>query len=75
MRQAPAGETAVTVDRGATMTAELTDALEHLLLDAPAAARMGAAARRRVEERFLWSHVVDRMAPHLERIATGVRAT
>ena len=66
---------AVTVGRGTTMTAELTDALEHLLLDRDAANRMGRAARRRVETTFSWSHVVDRMAPHLERISTGVTAT
>ncbi len=67
--------TAVTVGRGPTMAAELADALEHLLLDRDAATRMGRAARRRVETTYTWAHVVDRMAPHLERVSAEGRAT
>ncbi|QIG43367.1 glycosyltransferase family 4 protein [Nocardioides anomalus] len=66
------GTTATTVGRGDTMISELTGALVRLLLDADERSRMGAAARRRVEERFLWSHVVDRMAPAIERLAAPV---
>lgn len=64
---------AVTVERGAV--GELADALTHLLLDPAAAARMGAVARRRVEQRFLWSHVVDRMTPGLCAAAERGRAS
>jgi len=64
---------AVTVERGAVTT--LADALERLLLDPAAAASMGAVARRRVEQGFLWSHVVDRMTPGLRAAAERGRAS
>jgi glycosyltransferase involved in cell wall biosynthesis len=38
-----------------------------LLGDPTRAARIGAAARTRVTESFTWEHVVDRMAPALDR--------
>jgi len=63
------GVTALTVGRDEQMVDELATALERLLVDQDAAARMGLRGRRRVEERFLWSHVVDRMAPVIERLA------
>jgi len=69
-----AGTTALTVGRGPTIATELTDALERLLVDPALARRMGRAGRRRVEDRFAWSHVVDRMAPALDRLA-GVGPT
>ena len=64
---------ALTVERGAV--AQLADALTHLLLDPAAASRMGAVARRRVEQGFLWSHVVDRMTPGLRAAAERARAS
>ena len=68
------GGDALTVGRGSAMTDELTEALAHLLADGDEAQRSGRALRRRVEERFLWSHVVDRMAPDLLRVSSGARA-
>jgi glycosyltransferase involved in cell wall biosynthesis len=65
---------AVTLGRGPQLVTQLTDALEHLLLDPAARARMGAVARHRVEHEFLWSHVVDRMAPALQHVAERSRA-
>lgn len=47
----------------------LAETLIRVLQDRHSAAAMGAAGRRRVEERFLWSHVVDRMAPALDALA------
>ena len=71
------GVTALTVGRGPTMADDLTAALEHLTTHPDEARRMGLQGRRRVEERFTWPHVVDRMAPALERVAgrpvVGVR--
>lgn len=60
---------AIVVGRGRTMAAEITDALELLLLDREVAAGMGQRARRRVEDNFTWSHVIERMAPAIERIS------
>jgi glycosyltransferase involved in cell wall biosynthesis len=47
----------------------LADALVELLLDPERRVRMGAAARRRVEERFAIDGVVDRHLGLLERLA------
>ena len=44
----------------------LADALIDLLLHPDAAASMGKAARRDIEDRFTWDAVVDRMVPTLE---------
>ena len=65
------GRTALTVERGQGMVADLTVALEGLLTNPDTAAHMGRLGRERVEERFTWSHVVQRMAPALERVATS----
>ena len=64
--------TGLLVEHGPDVVARLADALVRVLVDPSYAARLGAAGRRRVEERFLWPHVVDRMAPVLER-AKGTR--
>ncbi|MDN5766658.1 MAG: glycosyltransferase family 4 protein [Humibacillus sp.] len=58
--------TGLLVEHGPDGVARLADALVRVLVDPPYAARLGAAGRRRIEERFLWQHVVDRMAPALE---------
>ncbi len=40
------------------------------LIEQPALAQaMGRAGRERLEHQFLWSHVVEQMAPHLENLA------
>ena len=59
------GETGVLVRRGDDMIPSVAATLTELLLDPDRAARLGAAGRQRVEERFLWSHVIDRMTPAL----------
>ncbi|GAA5141508.1 hypothetical protein GCM10023340_03340 [Nocardioides marinquilinus] len=66
--------TALTVAPGAALPDRLADALDRLLRDPEAAASMGRQGRRRVEDRFLWSHVLDRMAPVLERLAAPTDA-
>lgn len=63
------GVTALSVRRGPTMNLELTTALERLVGDRDLAATLGRQGRLRVEERFLWSHVLDRMAPALELLS------
>ena len=63
------GWSALSVDHGPSMVADLAASLERLLLHPEEAARLGRHGRRRVEDRFLWSHVVDRMAPALEAVA------
>lgn len=65
------GETGLLVEHGPDGAASLADALVYLLENPTDATRLGSAGRRRVEERFLWEHVVDRMAPVLERAATS----
>lgn len=67
------GRTALTIGRGPTMVAQLAEALTRLLLDPAAAGAMGQCGRERVEERFTWGRVVDRMTPALERLAPPVR--
>ncbi|RKS71305.1 glycosyltransferase involved in cell wall biosynthesis [Motilibacter peucedani] len=47
--------------------AGLADALCELLRDPVRAQQLGAAGRSRVESRFQWDHVVDRMLPALTR--------
>jgi len=63
------GVTALTVSRGPLMADDLVSALTRLLQHPDDAAAMGRAGRRRVEERHSWLHVVDRMAPALDRVA------
>lgn len=58
--------TGLLVEHGPDGVARLADALVRVLVNPSYAAQLGAAGRRRVEERFLWQHVVDRMAPALE---------
>ena len=48
----------------------LAAALLESLRDPARAARLAAAARRDVEERFTWDHVVDRMTPALDALST-----
>lgn len=48
---------------------ELATVLVELLSDPQACARLGERGRRRVDERFRWSHVVDSMAPVFARLA------
>ncbi len=55
------------------MVADLAAGLERLVREPDAAAAMGRLGRQRVEQHFLWSHVVDRMAPAIERVAGGDR--
>lgn len=63
------GVTALTVSRGASTVDDLAAALERLLLDRTTATAMGLRGRQRVEDHFTWAHVVQRMAPALERLA------
>jgi len=49
----------------------LADALLDVLKDPDAAEHRAAAARRDVERRFTWDHVVDRMTPALESLGSG----
>lgn len=49
---------------------ELVDSLLALLLDRERAAALGARGRLRAEERFLWSHVVERMVPALAALTS-----
>jgi starch synthase len=46
----------------ATFAAELADRITALLEDPPAARRMGAAARGRVEAEFAWPAIAERTA-------------
>ncbi len=59
------GETGVMVPRDDAMVTSIAATLTELLLDPARAAHLGDAGRQRVEERFLWSHVIDRMTPIL----------
>lgn len=49
----------------------LADALVALLGDPQAAARMGHRAHAEVLRQYTWAHVVDRMAPFIERAAAS----
>ena len=53
--------------------AALAAALLAVLQDPDRADRLAAAARRDVEQRFTWAHVVDRMAPALDALSRGTR--
>ena len=64
------GETGLMVPQDADAVQPLAAALVELLTDPQRAAEMGAAGRRRVEQRFLWTHVVERMSPVLDRMST-----
>lgn len=64
------GETGLMVSQDADAVRPLAAALVGLLTDPQRAAEMGAAGRRRVEQRFLWTHVVERMSPVLDRMST-----
>ncbi|MEO3937856.1 glycosyltransferase family 4 protein [Dermatophilaceae bacterium Soc4.6] len=64
------GETGLLVEPGEDLVPQLVDALVRLLTDPTLADRLGVAGRTRVAERFLWTHVVDRMAPALEAVVT-----
>ncbi len=59
--------TGLLVEHGPDGIARLAAALVRVIGNPSYAARLGAAGRRRIEERFLWEHVVDRMAPTLAR--------
>ena len=64
--------TALVVERDQgdqAMVADLAAAFERLVREPGAAAEMGRLGRQRVERHFLWSHVVDRMAPAIELVA------
>ena len=63
------GETGVMVPRDDAMVPSVAATLTELLLDPARAAQLGDAGRQRVEERFLWSHVIDRMTPVLAAMA------
>jgi glycosyltransferase involved in cell wall biosynthesis len=52
----------------------LAAALRRLLPDPDLRRRWGAAGRRRVEAKFTWERVVERLAPALERAALGPAA-
>lgn len=67
------GSTGLLVPTDERMVERLADALVQLLTDPELAHRMGRNGRERVTERFLWPHVVDRMAPVLERLASVAR--
>lgn len=64
------GETGIMVPKEADAVQPLAAALVELLTDPQRAAEMGAAGRRRVEQQFLWTHVVERMSPVLDRMST-----
>ncbi|MGD9498453.1 MAG: glycosyltransferase family 4 protein [Armatimonadota bacterium] len=49
--------------------AALAEALARLLTDAQMRARMGAAARERVQRQFTWRHVAERFLAQLEMVA------
>lgn len=49
----------------------LAEAVVRLLSDADRRARMGAAARERVEREFTWRHVAERFLTELEHVAPG----
>lgn len=51
----------------------LAEALIDILLDPAAAARMGAAARRDIEQRLTWDAVVARMAPVIENVTAQAK--
>jgi alpha-maltose-1-phosphate synthase len=53
------GETGLLVPPGDP--GALADALRHLLADPARARAMGARGRARVESRFLWGHVAERL--------------
>lgn len=61
--------TGLLVEHGPDGIQQLADALVSLLEHPAEAHRLGAAGRRRVEERFRWQHVVERMAPALEQVS------
>lgn len=65
------GVTAITVPHGRAGVPQLAAALEHLLTHPERASSMGDLARGRVRDRFLWSHVLDRMAPAFEEPAAA----
>lgn len=69
------GVTAVTVPDGPRLAHDLAGALERLIQDPETRARMGRHGRRRVQEQFLWSHVIDRMSPVLRRLADAPPGT
>lgn len=52
---------------------EIADRICELLLNPQRARELGTAGRRRVEERFLWEHVIDQMLPVLSSIRTPDR--
>ena len=64
------GETGIMVPKEADAVQPLVAALVELLTDPPRASEMGSAGRRRVEQQFLWTHVVERMSPVLDRMST-----
>lgn len=66
--------TALTVPDDRSVVPRLAAALEHLLTHPEQAAGMGDLARQRVQDTFLWSHVLDRMAPAFEQLAASVRS-
>lgn len=52
----------------------LAQAIGTLLDDADARTRMGAAGRRRVEERYSWAAVAAKTAAHYETVLAGVQS-
>lgn len=65
------GRTGVLVQPG--RADELAEAVLGVLRDPDSAARLGAAARRAVEQRFTWDGVVDRMTPALKAMTSAWR--
>ena len=63
------GETGRLIQAG--NVSALAGALLEALRDPGTAERRAAAARRDVEQRFTWDHVVGRMAPVLESLGSG----
>lgn len=66
------GETGFTVPPGDA--AALADRLVRLLGDRPLRQRMGAAGRRRVEERFTWSRCAQVLHTHLQAVRDAHRS-
>ena len=62
------GGTGLLVEHGPGAVTRLADALLQVIEQPALAGRLGAAGRRRVEQRFLWEHVVDRMSPVLDEL-------
>ncbi len=63
------GVTGSVVGDGDDLATDLAAALIGLLGSPETLRRLGDAGRRRVQEKFLWTHVVERMRPVIDEIA------